>query len=57
MKSVIASLIELINDDDNNDSQIKSQHDELIHLFMDASELQESLLALIPLDEKDKQNT
>ncbi|XP_014850999.1 PREDICTED: uncharacterized protein LOC106922808 [Poecilia mexicana] len=43
--------------DDKNYSQVKSQLDELTHLFKDATVLHESLLHLIPLDEKDKQNT
>ena len=42
--------------DDSNVSQVKSQLDELTHLFKNASTCHESLLLLIPPDEKDKQN-
>lgn len=55
MKSVIGSLKELMNDDEN-ESQVKLQLNELIHLFKNAIELHESLLPLMPTDEQDKQN-
>lgn len=56
MKDVISSLKELMKDDKNY-SQVKLQLDELTHLFKDTIVLHESLLPLIPLDEKNKQNT
>lgn len=54
MKDVIY-LKELMKDDKNY-SRVKSQLGELTHLFKDAIVLHESLLPLIQLDEKDKQN-